>query len=75
MKYLYKISERSVVTLLRGVDFDLDEKIIYLKKEKEYISTNYLKHILVSKKSELVSFTFDLNDVEKIQNNIKEAYS
>ena len=75
MKYLYKISERSVVTLLRGVDFDLDEKIIYLKKEKKYISTNYLKHILVSKKSELVSFTFDLNDVEKIQNNIKEAYS
>ena len=75
MKYLYKISERSVVTLLIGVDFDLDEKIIYLKKEKEYIYTNYLKHILVNKKSELVSFTFDLNDVEKIQNNIKEAYS
>ena len=35
MKYLYKISERSVVTLLRGVDFDLSETILYQRDKRQ----------------------------------------
>lgn len=65
MKYLFKITNDSVKTLLNGVDFELRGKLIILLEENCKILRYNLNEILINFNQGFVIFTDDVNRIDE----------
>lgn len=65
MKYLFKVTNDSVETLLNGVDFELRGKLIILLKENCRILRYDLNEILINFNQGFVIFTDDVNLIDE----------
>ena len=74
MKYLFRVTEDKIETLLRGVDFNSNGKAITFVEDGKAIPTEDLNEILINYKYGYVAFTDEEKNCKTLQLKIKGGY-
>lgn len=74
MKYLFRVTENKIETLLRGVDFETNGKIIVFAEDGKNIRMEDLNVVLINYKYGYVAFTDEEKNCKTLQLKIKGGY-